>query len=365
MRRVLFFCLLLAAAGAHAKPAWREADIPLLPKGASLGSLWAGLSGDLYVWAETRGGPAGDVPTAHLLHWNGASWRKALTLAGHAPAGVFGLNASHMFAAVNKCAAGTAAGCGADRGARVFRSEDGGVTWIPQDLTPAADGRAVTGLSGSFDNVQVLLDNSLLLRFDGVAWKTALEMEDDKAGHSLAFAILGANEGYLTACDGWGRWRDGAWKFMPAEFGFCEARGLWGIRDNGGILRLYAVDSHRFGNGVRVWEFDAPAEDFNLVFEEASEDESGAAEGIWGSAQDDIYVIGQIGSTRRAGQGRVYHFNGKTWRKVTELGALPVPRGIHGTSRNDVWIAFADGRLFHYSTATAVTRRMAGPSTAE
>ena len=248
--------------------------------------------------------------------------------------------------------------------ARVFHCEDNGNTWVPQDLTSAADGRMATGLSGSFDNVQVLLDKALLLRFDGVAWKTALEMEDDKAGHSLAFTILGANEGYLAACDGWGRWMDGAWKFMPAEFGFCEAQGLWGIRDNAGILRLYAVDDHRFHNGIRVWQFDAPSEDYAMVFEDASEDDNGAATGIWGAAQDDIYVIGQIGSKAGAGSGRVYHFDGAAWKKESSMGPIPPPRGIHGTSRNDVWITLGDGRLLHYSTATTLTRRMSAASTA-
>ena len=186
----------------------------------------------------------------------------------------------------------------------------------------------------------------------------AFETESEKDQGTLSLILLSGNEGYMANCSGWGRWVDGAWKVMPAEFGFCATRGLWGIRDRAGILRLYAADSHQFDNGVRLWQFDAPSEDFTVVFEESSEELDGAATGMWGSAQDDIYAVGRIGA-----QGRVYHFDGTSWSRETEMGNIPPVAGIHGTSRNDVWLSLYDGRLLHYSTAGTTTRRMSGLST--
>jgi hypothetical protein len=145
---------------------------------------------------------------------------------------------------------------------------------------------------------------------------------------------------------------------MPGEFGFCSANGLWGLRDRGGDLQLFAVDSHRFTNGLRVWRFNPLLERFDVQTGEESDDQWGAAVGIWGSAEDDVYVVGWIGNAEAEGSGRVFHYNGNYWTRDESMGPIPGPCGIHGTSRNDVWLTLADGRLLHYSTATTLTRKM-------
>lgn len=336
--------LLLLAAGAHGAPAWRTVSIPILPEGASLGGLWAGLSGDLYVWTESRGGKTRAAPWARLLHWNGEEWKVVLTLPGHYPASVFGTNNTNMFASANQ----------GGRGA-LFRSTDQGVTWTPQVLPPESAGRSLGRIDGAYDSIQVVLDGVHLVRFDGVAWGTSLRGAPGDTG-VVAFSFQGPNEGYLVNSRGWGRWIDGAWKFMPAEFGFRWARGLWGLRDRKGGLLLFAADDNRFSNGVRIWRFDALEEDFRVEFEESSDEEEGGVSGLWGSAEDDIYAIGRIGEG--PGSGRIYHFDGTSWKRDNSMGPIPPPVGIHGTSRNDVWISLADGRLLHYSTAVAVSRKM-------
>lgn len=354
--------LLLTAAPARAKPVWQTVKVPLLPEGSALGPLWAGLGGDLYMWVKTQGGPSKDVPTARLIHWDGDRWKTDLVLPGHEPAAVFGTSERDMFIGVNKCEAGRSAGCGPDHGGRIFRSMDGGATWTPQTLPPETAGAFLSTLDGSYNNIQAVMDGHSLVRFDGAAWSLAFRGSEDTLGRSLAITFQGPNEGYLVSCKGWGRWIDGTWKFMPAEFGFCDARGLWGLRDQEGGLQLFTIDNNRFSNGVRIWKFDPPSEDFNVVLEEESKDDWGSANGLWGSAQDDIYVIGQIGDGKRAGDGRVYHFDGKAWSRDASMGPIPAPVGIHGTSRNDVWITLADGRLLHYSTAVSLTRKMSAAS---
>ena len=344
--------LLLVAGTLWAKPDWQSVRIPILHPGSALGPLWAGLSGDLYIWTDTQGGVSGDVPTARLLHWDGEKWAVDLTLPGHEPASVFGAGERDVFVSANKSVSGS------DRGGVLFRSNDRGKSWTPQPLPAEAKNRRLGRLDGSYENIQVVVDGGSLLRFDGVAWNWCFKGETGAAGETLAINFQSANEGYFVYGRGWGRWIDGAWKFMPMEFGFRDARGLWGLRDRGGVLRLYAIDSHQFSNGVRIWRFNPPMEDFDVEMEESSEDDLGAALGIWGSAQDDIYVIAVIGDGKKPGSGRVYHFDGKSWTRETSMGPIPSPVGITGTSRNDVWITLQNGRLLHYSTATTLTRKM-------
>ena len=358
MRKLPAFAfLLLAAAPLCAKPAWQPVQVPILPKGAQLGALWSGLSGDLYILARTEKGTP-PVPTTYVLHWDRTDWRADMALPGYEPAAIFGTDENNMFFAVNRTGPGPADDGGPPKGGRVFRSTDGGWTWVPQTLPKDAQGLTLGAMDGSFENVQVLVDRTSLLRFDGVAWSWAFKGRGGNAEGTMAFAFQGANEGYLVNGQGWGRWINGEWKFMPGEFGFCSANGLWGLRDRGGDLQLFAVDSHRFTNGLRVWRFNPLLERFDVQTGEESDDQWGAAVGIWGSAEDDVYVVGWIGNAEAEGSGRVFHYNGNYWTRDESMGPIPGPCGIHGTSRNDVWLTLADGRLLHYSTATTLTRKM-------
>jgi hypothetical protein len=142
---------------------------------------------------------------------------------------------------------------------------------------------------------------------------------------------------------------DGERGDSTAEFDFCEVSGTWAIRDPTGQLHWYAVGNNNFANGVRVWKFDQSTQSFggrtNTVFAEGSGIYIGSATGIWGSASDDVYVIGEIAAASGgARQGRIYHFNGSSWSRLTEFGEIAPPGGVYGTSSNDVWVSLTDGR---------------------
>src|SRR5262249_8006761 len=56
---------------------------------------------------------------------------------------------------------------------------------------------------------------------------------------------------------------------------------------------------------------------------------------IWGSAPDDVYTVGQLGT---------FHWNGQSWTKVFD--AVFDPYSVWGSGRDDVWIA--GGRLDNF-----------------
>ena len=181
----------------QAQPTWQVVTIPSLPAGATLSGVWAAAPNDVYVSAYI---PT-DVPEGSVFHWNGVSWSTVLSLPGHSTGKVFGTGSSDVLALAYKCAAGSAAGCGADRGGRVFRSTDGGATWTPQVLPP--EGVNWLGyISGTPGNVHVQAGSSII-RFDGSSWSTIFTTP----GHSIqGLTVLGANEGYYVTCWGWGSW---------------------------------------------------------------------------------------------------------------------------------------------------------------
>jgi hypothetical protein len=51
--------------------------------------------------------------------------------------------------------------------------------------------------------------------------------------------------------------------------------------------------------------------------------------------------------------GRLYHFDGTSWSRVTAIGDIPGPAGISGTGPDDVWLALGDGRLLHFAVPDA------------
>src|SRR5207249_7542410 len=117
-----------------------------------------------------------------------------------------------------------------------------------------------------------------------------------------------------------------------------------------GQLHWYAVGNNQFANGVRVWKFDESTQSIggrtNTVFAEGSGIDIGSATGIWGSASDDVYVIGELAAASHgARNGRIYHFDGSNWTRLTQFGEIAPPGGVYGTSSDDVWVSLTDGRM--------------------
>ncbi|MEE9284748.1 MAG: hypothetical protein V3V35_03360 [Dehalococcoidia bacterium] len=338
------------ASTAQAQPTWQVVTIPNLPAGAGLGKGWASAPDDVYVWAQRTTPATTDVPEAFLFHWDGTTWSMVLSLPGHAAGNVFGTGSLDVFAAAFKCAAGSAAGCGADRGGRIFRSTDGGSTWTPQVLPAEVGVKSVGDISGTPGNVHAEVAASDIIRFDGSAWQHIYM--NPHGPYSLT--LLSANEGYYVTCWGWGSWDGVSWSFNGVQFDFCDVwNGLWGTRDAGGALHLYAAGNTNFERGVRVWKFNEATQSFGskcgFVFGDPPScpgpSFTGQAHGIWGSAPDDIYVAGRI--EPGPNNGRVYHYDGTAWQRVMAVGDIPTAVSVWGTGPDDVWVALADGRLLH------------------
>ena len=330
---------------------WQFVGTPGLPLGVALGDVWSRTPQEAYALGWKTRTRRVDIPDSYLYRWDGVSWTQCCSFPGHYAGRVFGTGTNEVWVTLSRCSLGPPAGCGLDRGGRIYRSTDGGVNWAEQLLPPAAANRELATISGTTDNVQVAVAGGMIVRFDGSNWNVVFA---DPVELVNAHTVLGPDEGLYVTCWGWGRWDGASWQFNGRQFDFCDATATWAMRDAEGRLAWYAVGNNDLANGVRVWQFDETTQSFggrtNIVFGEGDGVDLGSATGVWGSAPDDVYVIGELaGVSGGARTGRVYHFDGTAWSPVADFGEIPPPARVCGTAFDDVWIALRDGRLLHRS----------------
>src|SRR5262249_28321544 len=157
-----------------------------------------------------------------------------------------------------------------------------------------------------------------VVRFDGSTWNTVFS---DPLESVNAFTLLSPSEGYYVTCWGWGAWDGTAWRFAGRQFDFCEVTATWATRDVNNQLKWYAVGNNNLGNGIRAWQFNTDSQSFggktNYAFADGEGQAVGTATGIWGSAANDVYVVGELANTPGGDRsGRVYHFDGISWSGV-------------------------------------------------
>ena len=320
--------------------------LPGLPDGSQLGRVWARGKNDAFTIANrtTPGTPA--VQEAFLFHWDGTNWTQALHVPGVQAAQVFGTGNSEVFVSTWSGSAG-----------QLFRSEDNGLSWGEDPLPSPSPGSPLGKISGTPGNVHVMAWTSgyvgNLLRFDGTNWNTIFTSSYDNPPRGLT--VLSPNEGYFVGCWGWGRWDGLNWQWHGRQFDFCDVTDCWGVRDAGGHLQLYTVGGHNFADGIYVWKFDEATQSFrgkySTVFGDGGTAGLGYVADIWGSAADDIYVLGELASAPDGVRtGRLYHSDGTNWSRVTEIGTVGNMGGLAGTARDDVWASFSD-RLLHRGPA--------------
>src|SRR6266446_5403752 len=260
-------CALSLQASAQPSPIWQSITIPGLPAGSSLGAVWARTRNEAYVWANRNSGGSSD---ASLYRWNGSQWYKTLDAPGTYGQSVFGVGSAEVFA-------GTAT--------NIWRSTDAGQTWTLQTL-PALNG-TLRNLSGTAGNVQVPTIGGQILRFDGTSWSNVFS---DGSNPPYTLSVGSPTEGYYVSCWGWGRWNVSSWAFNGVQFDFCDIYDTWWIRDGLSNLQWYAVGNNNFGNGIRVWKFNATIGSFGCkscyVFADGTNYNIGNAYAVWGSAAD-------------------------------------------------------------------------------
>ena len=232
---------------------------------------------------------------------------------------VFGTGPGDVYAAANKCATGDAAGCGDDRGGRLWRSTDGGATWTPLTMPAPLGTNTIVKITGTANNIHLRASGDIFLRLTDAGWSTSAPFDTLGLGpvHRLC-----AQRGLLCCrCWGWGWWNGNTWQNHADQFDFCDAFAMWGMRAQNGSLHLYVAGDNNWGNGVRVWKFDEASQSFGsksgYVFGDGNGYKYGRAADIWGAAPDDIYVTGFLGdwdaTNPTVGHGRLYHFDGTTW----------------------------------------------------
>jgi len=333
---------------------WSFVTIPDLPSGATLGRLWTDRPGNLYVWAQTN------EPGAILYHWDGRSWSQVLCLPALSPGYVFGTGSLDVFASAY----------GGVNGIPKMYHFDG-TTWTEQ-LLPANLVGAQSRIVGEADNIYFWVSgvsSPRTIRYDGTIWQTVTT-----PGVAYIPVYISKDEIYVIGCWGHSLWNGNNWNWFPG-FDFCDVSDAWGMRDKNGILHLYATGSNNFGNGVKVWKYietypgsmtGSWGSKYGTVFSDPpgyGYRWAGQGYGIWGSGPNDIYVIGSRPAwSSGPSDGRVYHYNGTDWERITVFGDIFTPGylGVWGTGSNDVWITTGD-RLLHYGPINQPPVADAGP----
>ena len=364
---------------------WQSFTIPNLPNGTTLSRIWTGKPGEVYVWGRTSQ-PGTDVPESALYKTSdaGNTWNVILTIPDSDARGVFGVSATEIFAAAFRCPSGYAAGCGTGVGLQMYRSLDGGANWALQALPgPPLDGAG--SIAGKPSDVFISVcpwgvdccySGGQFMRFDGANW--SVQFTDTDPGYIAAFypsptlAYIQPNQIFAPTC--WGHWLyTGTWSFVSSGFDFCDVGPAWGMRDAQGNLTLYTTGTNNFANGAKIWKFteDSPGSlsgswggKYGYVFSDGDGYLCGSGDGIWGSAPNDVWATGVFNAggpcaASPAGEGRVYHFDGTSWsRMTTPFDPLPQIFGISGTGADDVWVSTASGQVLHYGAHCTLSLRL-------
>jgi hypothetical protein len=339
------FAFACISAHAQSQPVWQTNTISGLPPGSQFGAVWARTRNEAYLWVNKADGNSWD---SFLYRWNGSQWYKVLDTPGDYGASLFGVGTAEVFAASYT---------------NVWRSTDNGQTWSLQSLPTISGGSYQFGkISGTPGNVHLTVNQGYygyILRFNGSSWGIAYaDLNNppyDNPPYTLA--VNSASEGYFVACWGWGKWDGSQWIFHGRQFDFCDIGDTWWMRDGSGDLQWYAVGANNFANGVRIWKYDPNLDSFGCkycyVFSAATNYNIGTAHSIWGSAPDDIYVGGELGSTSGGARAAMlYHYNGVNWSQSAAFGPTSSigQGGISGTARDNVWVSIRESAmLLHYA----------------
>jgi hypothetical protein len=213
----------------------------------------------------------------------------------------------------------------------------GGFAWTPV-VVPGAN-QLLTDVSMSSDTEAVIVGApGTVLRLSGIGWSVEQQAENldwqDVSGSSPNAVYAVAAEGTLAVWDG------SMWEYTETTGGF-EPTGVWGASPN----QIWMCGTEGPGQGVvyfydgAVWEQQfAPGQLLNS---------------IWGTADDDIYVVGD--------GGLVAHFVGLGWKQWPSLTSASF-RDAWSLPRADVFVVGDEGTIFQYDGSDWNDMSRGGPA---
>jgi hypothetical protein len=325
---------------------------------ASFSGVWG--SGPDDVWAV--GGSSAPHSRGAIVHWDGARWSSSILPSTEAsrPApyslsGVWGSGPSDVWAV----------GAGA-----ILHWDGGEWTTYAHPLTGADAASGLTGVWGSnvndvwavgwssggsppYDGV-----GDAILHWDGTAWalaSTPRTMDPLEgiwgSGSNDVWAVGGGMfQGEILHDDRVG------WSVSPAPTGGGSAiylAGVWGS----GTHDVWAVGDGLWG-GTLHWDGGSWAVSPSLRAIDAGETHSEfngvEFRGVWGSAADDVWVVGSLATnpTAPVPTPLIIHWNGSVWETSPILapdgGAWISIESVWGSGPCNVWAVSTGGDIFHY-----------------
>ncbi len=168
----------------------------------------------------------------------------------------------------------------------IFKTTDGGTTWIPQDSGTDKYLEAIWGVDES--NVWAVGEEGIILKYDGVNWSTQ--------NTGSPFTVL---------LDIWG----------------YDTTNIWTVGTGGAVLKY---------NGVE-WETQTSGTTDLLS-------------GIWGTDESNIWAVG---GGLSQDNGIIIKYNGTSWSQnySLQMGSLSA---IMGTDASNIWAVGEYGRIFKF-----------------
>jgi hypothetical protein len=160
--------------------------------------------------------------------------------------------------------------------------------------------------------------------------------------------LLAPDDAHFTGCN-WRGWWDGVAWHEGSGGNPCDMYDLWGMRDSANVLHMYTVGNPGFSYYVGIWRYSEGTHSYTEVFRDPPSPffEAGSAYGVWGSAPDDVYVVGRRGPWSDPLNGAIYHFDGVSWQRLTDMGPIPNVSDVWGSSAYDIWFTLNSGQLLH------------------
>jgi hypothetical protein len=292
---------------------WRRVRGPSPGTGDSLNGVTAVSARDAWAVGGTEPGVGPDGEEATLiLHWNGRAWRR---VASPSPAPDCDLMAVAAISARSAWAVGYADPSGGD---------------LP---------------SGA----RVVIARTLILHWNGTAWRRVRSPNPDQGGHLMGVAALSARRAWAVGSDEYQttdfanlilKWNGTSWKRTPSpnpsghgnalvDVAALSRRSAWAVGDVGTNRVLMA-----HWNGIRWRRKAIPAGRYSLS-------------GVAAFSADSAWAVG--GSS---GGVLILHWNGTRWRRVAAHG--PRTSYLTGVAAVSARSAWAVGTISRSSGSTTL-----------